>query len=227
MRGSAKLAGPTTCEHRYGVFLRPDARTSRTVSDICRLLQHQFGLISAAAFPPHITLIGSIASTVQPKQFSDRVAAQLQGTEPFTVTLDGLIDNPGHSLVLDASKDHEKNKNLTLTALAAAVDEAVQSMIDPSIPGIAEPFTDDGFRAHFSLASHDFLDRPDLHEEVASFVSDVLDDLPDSFLARYVTIYRFTSAQWAQKWWEDMTWEHVTSIELGNTTGKVDNHGLR
>jgi SAM-dependent methyltransferase len=47
-------AGPD--DVRYGVFLTPDARTSAAVTTISGFIRAQFGLVSAGAFPPHVTL---------------------------------------------------------------------------------------------------------------------------------------------------------------------------
>ena len=41
---------------RYGVFLRPDPATSVAVTQITGQLRAQYGLVSAGAFPPHVTL---------------------------------------------------------------------------------------------------------------------------------------------------------------------------
>ena len=45
---------------RHGVFLRPDPLTCAAVTRITTQLRAQYGLLSAGAFPPHVTLPGSL-----------------------------------------------------------------------------------------------------------------------------------------------------------------------
>ena len=49
-------------QFRFGVFLRPDPKTCAAVTQITSQLRAQYGLVSAGAFPPHITLAGSLPS---------------------------------------------------------------------------------------------------------------------------------------------------------------------
>src|SRR5512133_1460895 len=51
-------------QFRFGVFLRPDPRTCAAVTQITGQLRAQYGLISADAFPPHVTLAGSLPVVV-------------------------------------------------------------------------------------------------------------------------------------------------------------------
>ena len=51
-------------QFRFGVFLRPDPKTCAAVTQITSQLRAQYGLVSAGAFPPHITLAGSLPLVV-------------------------------------------------------------------------------------------------------------------------------------------------------------------
>ena len=51
-------------QFRFGVFLRPDPKTCAAVTQITSQLRAQYGLVSAGAFPPHITLAGSLPVVV-------------------------------------------------------------------------------------------------------------------------------------------------------------------
>jgi hypothetical protein len=51
-------------QFRFGVFLRPDPKTCAAVTQITGQLRAQYGLISAGAFPPHVTLAGSLPVVV-------------------------------------------------------------------------------------------------------------------------------------------------------------------
>lgn len=81
---------------RYGVFLRPDARTCEVLAHLHDLLRRQFGLVAAAVFPPHITLLGNIAVVRGEADLLARVGAAVAGHGPFEIT------NPGPALVCGA-----------------------------------------------------------------------------------------------------------------------------
>ena len=51
-------------QFRFGVFLRPDPKTCAAVTHITNQLRAQYGLVSAGAFPTHITLAGSLPVVV-------------------------------------------------------------------------------------------------------------------------------------------------------------------
>src|SRR3954468_11385904 len=64
---------------RYGVFLRPEPLTCGAVTRITAQLRAQYGLVSAAAFPPHATLAGSLPLA--------------GGAGPLFDALDGALDS--------------------------------------------------------------------------------------------------------------------------------------
>lgn len=74
---SEGLVGPG--EIRCGVFLRSDPQTCATFGAVPSLLRAQYGLVSAGAFPPHATLVGSLLLT-QPA--ATREALLLEAVQP-------------------------------------------------------------------------------------------------------------------------------------------------
>ena len=67
---------PERDDVRYGVFLTPDARTSAAITMITGFVRAQFGLASAGAFPPHVTLAGSLPLRVDEDELVAAVAAR-------------------------------------------------------------------------------------------------------------------------------------------------------
>ncbi len=82
-----KLPRDDSDPFRYGIYLRPDAKTCRAVTAVTDQLRAQYGLLSAGAFPPHATLVGS-----QPFGFSEpavigALTDLLDGRPPFPCTM--------------------------------------------------------------------------------------------------------------------------------------------
>ena len=189
---------------RYGVFLRPDPRTCAAVTRITGQLRAQFGLVSAAAFPPHATLAGSLPLVGPPEELTPALAT----VAPFSVRNHGLSWLNG-GLVYDVHNEE-------IAQLAATVDAVVRPLLEPA-PGLAaDRFEPDRWRAHLSLASHDLVARPDLHDEVEAYVRGLAVEAPAEFTAEVVAVYRLEHETWTGSWWRAMTWEHVRSLRLAS-----------
>src|SRR6185436_380253 len=72
-------------QFRFGVFLRPDPRTCGAVTQITSQLRAQYGLISAGAFPPHVTLAGSLPVVVPLAELIQLIGFVLRRTRTFPV----------------------------------------------------------------------------------------------------------------------------------------------
>jgi hypothetical protein len=187
---------------RYGVFLRPDPLTCAAVTRITGQLRAQFGLVSAGAFPPHTTLAGSLPLAGPPEELTHALAT----VAPFSVRNHGLSWLNG-GLVYDVHNEE-------IAQLAATVDAVVRPLLEPA-PGLAaDLFEPDRWRAHLSLASHDLVARPDLHDEVEEYVRGLAVEAPAEFTAEVVAVYRLEHETWTGSWWRAMTWEHVRSVRL-------------
>jgi hypothetical protein len=197
---------------RYGVFLTPDARTSAAVTTITAVLRAQFGLVSAGAFPPHVTLAGSLPLQVGEDGLVSAVRAAVARRPRFEVQNNGIA-RLGDSVVYDVH-DLDGAPNARLTALVEDLGPVLRPLLRPSTGLPPDLRSRDDWRGHLSLASHELLGRPDLGAEVEAFVRDLDVPCPSRFAATTVTVYRFLDTTWTGAWWTTLRWERVTSVRL-------------
>ena len=200
-------------QFRFGVFLRPDPKTCAAVTQITTQLRAQYGLISASAFPPHVTLAGSLPVVVPLAELIQLIGFVLRRAPRFTVQNLGVRRIGDSALAYDVSAlDGAPNRRLS--DLAGAVDSVVRPLLGPSgglPPDLYEP---DRWMPHISLVSHELRIRADLREEVEDYLNDLGIIPPASFFADTVSLYRFAHNTWTGSWWRDMRWEHVRSWRL-------------
>jgi hypothetical protein len=115
---------------RYGVFLTPDARTSAAVTAVTGFVRAQFGLVSAGAFPPHVTLAGSLPLRVDEDELVATVAAVVRRRPSFEVQNNGIAVL-GDSVVYDVH-DLDGAPNARLIALVEDLVPAVRPLLRPS-----------------------------------------------------------------------------------------------
>ena len=198
---------------RYGVFLRPDPLTCAAVTAIATQLRAQYGLVSAATFPPHATLAGSLP-IADPNRLIDNLTRALHDRPEFLVENGGLqwLGDSG-GLIYDVSNVGEQI-NGELRALAEAVHTVIQPLLTDA-PGLAaDTYEPERWRAHLSLASHDLIARPDLRDEVWEYAHGLDVTPPARFHGDTIALYRFTSPSWTGEWWRAMEWEHLRSWHL-------------
>ncbi|KJC64311.1 heme utilization protein [Agreia bicolorata] len=208
-----KLPRDDSDPYRYGIYLRPDAKTCRAVTVVTDQLRAQYGLLSAGAFPPHATLVGSQPFGFNENEVIEAVTALLANREAFEVHNAG-IRSQGIGYVYDVSQNADGTVNDELVSLARDIDAAVEPLRRPMNNPLPNDFVPELFRGHLSLASHDLYVRPDLHEEVGEFIRELDVPVPASFAGRSVVMYRTASPDWSGRWWQTMTWEHVHSWVL-------------
>ncbi|CAD5990034.1 heme utilization protein [Agreia sp. COWG] len=208
-----KLPRDDSDPYRYGIYLRPDAKTCRAVTVVTDQLRAQYGLLSAGAFPPHATLVGSQPFGFAETEAIETVTALLANREAFEVHNAG-IRSQGIGYVYDVSQNADGTVNDALVSLARDIDAAVEPFRRPMNNPLPNDFVPELFRGHLSLASHDLYVRPDLHDEVGEFIRELDVPVPTSFAGRSVVMYRTASPDWSGRWWQTMTWEHVYSWEL-------------
>jgi hypothetical protein len=209
------MRGRTLVENqfRFGVFLRPDPKTCAAVTQITGHLRAQYGLISAGAFPPHVTLAGSLPVVVPLAELIQLIGFVLRRSPAFPVQNLGIRRLADSALAYDVS-GVDGAPNRRLNDLAGAVDSVVRPLVGPSgslPPGLYEP---DRWMPHISLVSHELRIRADLRDEVEDYVNGLGIIPPPSFTADTVTLYRFAHNTWTGSWWRDMRWEHVRSWRL-------------
>lgn len=210
-----KLPRDNSDPFRYGIYLRPDARTCRAVTVVTDQLRAQYGLLSSGVFPPHATLVGS-----QPFGFSepaviDAITALLAGRPAFAVHNAGVRPQ-GRGYVYDVSENPDGSVNDDLVSLARDIEAAVAPFRVPMNNPLPNDFVPESYRGHLSLASHDLYVRPDLYEEVGAFIEELEVPVPVGFAGRTVVMYRTSSPDWSGRWWQTMTWEHVRTWWLAD-----------
>lgn len=210
---TAKLPLDDSDPYRYGIYLRPDARTCRAVAAITDLLRAQYGIVSAGAFPPHATLVGSQPFGRSEDEVVAAVTGLLDGRAGFDVWNAGVREQ-GIGYVYDVATRADGSLNDDFVRLAADVDAVVAPFRRPMGSPLANDYEPDHYRAHLSLASHDLYGRPDLHDEVGDYIRELDVAVPAGFRGDTVVMYRTASPDWSGRWWTTMTWEHVRTWKL-------------
>ena len=200
-------------KYTYGVYLRPDPLTCKAVADLTHLVRRQFGIVSAAAFPPHATLAGAVPTNATEDELIAALEPVLSAAEAIPVHNSGICR---HNVAITFDVDHtiSGQKNLAIKDLAVAVNSALAPMTEDGEGLRAKPFDAENFRAHLSLASHDLEAAPHLREEVEYFLRAMPHSAPSDFVANTVTLFRFYSDNWAGEWWHDLRWTHLRSWTL-------------
>src|SRR5215211_8962746 len=128
-------------QFRFGVFLRPDPKTCAAVTQITGQLRAQYGLTSAAAFPPHVTLAGGLPVVVPLAELIQLIGFVLRRVRAFTVQNLGVRRLADSALAYDVSAI-DGTPNRPLSDLAGAVDSVVRPLLGPSgslPPDLYEP----------------------------------------------------------------------------------------
>lgn len=210
---------------RFGVFLRPDPLTCAAVTRVTDQLRAQYGLVSAGAFPPHITLAGSLQLAGPESDLVEALTEALRGRPAFPVANAGVRRLFG-STVADDVHEWEGRPNAALVALAEVVDAVVRPRTQEPTSGLGLDLYRPGrWHAHLSLASHDLADRLDLVGEVEAFVRGLAVEVPASFVAEVVTLYALEHPTWTGSWWQDLRWSHRHSWSLPPASSMREDFG--
>jgi len=210
---------------RYGIFLRPDAATCWTVTQITFALKQQFGLVSAGAFPPHATIIGNFRTEASQDELIAVLDDVFAGVQPLTVYNSGIernSDRYGFNLNLNESAT---DVNRSLEKVARRVSDAVEPLCaPPDPPDLLTPGPADySFAAHLSLAAHELAIDNRLSDEIGEFLEGLPITPPASFTARWYSLFEFR-ADWSSYWWEHMTWRHLRSWDV-SASRDTGSHG--
>ena len=104
--------------------------------------------------------------------------------------------------------------NAALVELAATVEDVIAPLLRSAAGLAADRYRPEHWSGHFSLASHELLEREDLRDEVEEFVRGLDVTPPARWRAEVVTLYRLSHPDWTGPWWETFTWRHVRSWRL-------------
>ncbi|MGO4587238.1 heme utilization protein, partial [Arthrobacter sp. 2RAF6] len=117
---------------RYGIFLRPDPATCWAVTQITRALQAQFGLVAAAAFAPHATLIGNLKTNATEKELVATLDSVFHGLDPIPVYNSGVERTHKGTFEYNINLVESGNSiNEPLNRIAADVKAAVLPLAVP------------------------------------------------------------------------------------------------
>jgi hypothetical protein len=200
-------------EPRYGVFLRPDPATCLVQSQINAVLVQQFGIVSSAAFPPHVTLVGNLRTTASIPEILAALNEPLARTAPFKVYNKG-IEQSGDGWIFNVHEDDEGLPSADLVDLAHRVIGAVTPIAVEHDDHLTPKLAPDRFRGHLSLASHDLSVDGHMSDEIGRFLKGLPLEPPAAFVADTITLFEFTCDDWRDEWWHSLRWRHLHSREL-------------
>jgi 2'-5' RNA ligase len=198
---------------RWGVYLRPDPQTARDQAEIHDLLARQFGLHAAGTFMPHATLKGFFRSQADHPTLVAALDLVVRRHAPFEVWNAGVISFGWSSLVLDINRTEQGAVNEPLRALHAEIYDAVAPYVADDCDFTRREAHHESFYAHLTLMMADC--PGPLFDEVKEFVMALEPIGSASFIAQWVHLYEFTSADWAGAWWETLHWRLHHSWRLG------------
>lgn len=204
--------------YRYGVFLRPSPELIEEALRGYAIVTDQYGFTAARAYPPHVTLVGSIALDPARSEadFLDAIDAVASGRRPFPLV------NHGIEIVRDAIgyqvADPDDRVVPGIVDLMGAVLEAIRPLrvFPPTDRTTSERLTDSTatFAPHLSLLGHDGAERPELVRECFEVLRATGIGGPSLWTGEWVTVYRFRSDDWTDRYWETMSWEVARSWRL-------------
>ena len=199
-------------QYRYGVYLRPDFAMSRAQSEIHRLLRAQYNLAVAGRFMPHATLKGFFRSTALPATLIECLDPVFVGWRPFTVYNNGVAPFGRRSIIVDIKNCPDGSPNMAIYDLQERIWSALEPVIHPDCEftprdprGLSGPRP---FHPHLTLVMADM--RPELQDEVLTFIREGGPVGPPQFLSTTYHLYRF-AADWQGNWWQNFTWELLHS----------------
>ena len=194
----------------------PDARTSAAVTAITGFVRSQYGLVSAARFPPHITLAGSLPLAVGENALLATIKKIADAHSQFPIHNRGVARLDQVAVMFDVHDDADGRANAALGSLAADVVSTVVPLLREADGLPADVRAPDEWHGHLSLASHEFIERADLRDEIENFIRDLDVPYPRTFRATRLIAYRLRHTSWSGPWWTDFTWVHLRSFPLAD-----------
>jgi hypothetical protein len=195
------------------VYLRPDPATCLVQSQINTVVVQQFGIVSAAAFPPHATLVGNMRTQGTPSDLVTALDGELSRTGQFTIHNKG-IERSGDGWVFNVHEDGKGAPNPALVDLAARVMGVLKPLALEHDDHLVGEFSPETFWGHLSLASHDLVLERHLIDEVGQFLQELPLEPPATFVADTVTLFEFSCDDWRAQWWRSLQWRHLHSWQL-------------
>lgn len=217
--GTAATKPRPESEYRYGIFIRPPREVSIRALEIMRCVRDLFGFHAAMAYPPHITLIGSIVLDGTEDDLADAVSTVLANRTAIAVHGRGLDATIGAAVGIDYSRTADGRRNSALTDLYADLHRAITPLqgyepSDRNAEARRAKAATENFRAHLTVLGHDGVDNPAMRDEARAFVAPLAGGLPADWVAETITLYRFWSNAWHSDYWLTQEWTPRASWTL-------------
>jgi len=206
-------------EYRYGIFIRPPAEIALPTLELMRTVRDLFGFHAAMAYPPHITLIGSIVLDGTEDELIQAIDAAVAHREAIAVHGSGLNARIGAAVGIDYNCLQNGELNEQLADLYDELRESTQALrgfepTDRKADARRNKEAREHFRAHLTVLGHDGIDNSHLRNEARDFLEPLSSTVPTDWTARTITLYRFWSAAWDDKYWLSQEWLPLTSWTL-------------
>lgn len=188
---------------------------ARLQAELHTLLERQFGLIAAGAFPPHMTILGHVPTRDDDDEVIQAARRALDGVRPVRFFNQGLAEYHG-GIIHDIGMLQDGSPNPELLELFRRARHHLDSLRVPPRNefkgGVKE---ETGFHGHISIAAHDLSLRPEQWDEVYEFLAQLDVDMRGEYISDTASLYAFeTQSGWDGRWWETMSWRLLTSVKL-------------
>lgn len=204
---------------RYGIFMRPAPELGEVALRAMDIAHRQFGFRAAISYPPHTTLVGSIALAVPEQSLVDVLDKQLSSRAAVPMWNKGLGSQFGDSIGYNVNEDGAGGANLPLHELVVGLFQAVAPLRTHPVTdrGIGKRQRDDGrsFEGHLTVVGHDGVDNLELTWECLEYLQALRLNGPATDPGNTISLYRFHSEDWAGRYWETMQWSVLKSWKLG------------
>lgn len=218
--GRADIAPSDTRPYRYGIFLEPPAEIALPALRAMDVAERLFGFHAANAYAPHITLVGSIVLDGTEGELRDTISAELAKHASFPVHNGGLTASLGSLVGFDFHHRADGSANDRLVELYTGLAAATAGLrgYEPSDRHADRRRATEApekFRGHLTLIGHDAAERPEAARRARAVLESLVADTPVSWTADTVTLYRFWSADWTDRYWLTQEWVPLQSWRLG------------
>lgn len=201
-------------QYRYGVFLRPSPGLGAEALRAYDIVQRQFGFTAACAYPPHTTVVGSIAWTADEGDLRSAVDGALAAATAMPLLNRGL-EIIGTAIGYQM-EDADPERPLLADLMTNVTDLVAAHRVFPARDfATLHPVPKEAFRPHLTVLGHDGADHPDVVPECFRFLREAGIGAPSEWVGDTIWLMRMHSADWTGRYWETQSWELVESWTLG------------
>jgi 2'-5' RNA ligase len=165
---------------------------------------------------PHATIKGFFLTEATEADLIARLDPVMDGRAPIEIHNGGPIAFSDVAIVLTIQRLAGGARNEALQSLHEAVMDVLLPVVSPECRFSKTEWIREKFEAHLTLAMRDL--QAAFVDEILEFLDDLGPIGPKRFIADTFHLYRFTSDDWAGRWWETMKWELVHGWRLTGTS---------